>query len=99
MTPDEVAVIDTVAGLIASDSDVRRPMPPPPADRDEEIRQNVERLLAARVGPGQAVVEVAVDVVTESESITERTFDPQGRVAISTDTEQKAGSAPNRAAM
>lgn len=90
MTPDEVAVIDTVAGLIPSDSDVSAP-DAAVASKSEEIKQNVERLLAARVGPGHAVVEVAVDVVTDSESITERRFDPQGRVAISTDTEQKAG--------
>ena len=90
MTPDEVEVIDTVAGLIPSDSDVSAP-DAAAASKSEEIKQNVERLLAARVGPGHAVVEVAVDVVTDSESITERRFDPQGRVAISTDTEQKTG--------
>lgn len=90
MTPEEVAVIDTVAGLIGSEGDVSAPVKVA-ASKADEIRQNIERLLAARVGPGHAVVEVAVDVVTESESITERRFDPQGRVAISTDTEQKAG--------
>jgi flagellar M-ring protein FliF len=57
-----------------------------------EIKRNVERLLAARVGPGKAVVEVAVDVVTDREQITERKFDPQGRVAISSETESNTGS-------
>ena len=57
------------------------------------LKQNVERLLAARVGPGRAVVEVAVETVTESESITERRFDPDGRVAISSETEERSSQA------
>jgi flagellar M-ring protein FliF len=44
------------------------------------------------MGPGRSVVEVAVDLVSERESITERTFDPQGRVAISSETEERSES-------
>ena len=91
MQPDDVAVIDTVGGLVPSDSDVTAPAAIGDS-KAEEIRQNVERLLAARVGPGKAVVEVNVDVVTDSEQVTEHTFDPQGRVAISTETQDKTGS-------
>ena len=91
MTPDEVAVIDSVSGLVASDADQSRP-DAAAETRAQEIRSNVERLLAARVGAGKAVVEVSVDVVTDSEAITERRFDPQGRVAISSDTNSRAGS-------
>jgi flagellar M-ring protein FliF len=91
MTPGEVAVIDSVSGLIASDTDQSRP-DAAAETRAQEIRSNVERLLAARVGPGKAVVEVSVDVITESEAITERSFDPQGRVAISTDSNSRTGS-------
>ena len=91
LTPDQVAVIDSVAGLIPSEADQTRP--DAAADtRAAEIKTNVERLLAARVGAGNAVVEVTVDVVTDSESVIERKFDPQGRVAISTDTESRSGS-------
>jgi flagellar M-ring protein FliF len=39
------------------------------------------------------VVEVSVDLVQDRESITERTFDPQGRVVISSESEEKTGSA------
>ena len=91
MTPDDVSVIDSAGGLIA-DGAADEPMLAGNA-RAAEIRRNVERLLEARVGPGNAVVEVAVDVVTERESITERRIDPDGRVAISSDTEEKSGSA------
>ncbi|MFC3181828.1 flagellar basal-body MS-ring/collar protein FliF [Cypionkella sinensis] len=91
MTPDEVAVIDSVAGLIASDAD--QAAPNVAADnKAAEIKQNVERLLSARVGPGKAVVEVSVDVITDAEQISERRFDPQSRVAISTDNTQQTGS-------
>jgi flagellar M-ring protein FliF len=89
MAPDAVQIIDTVSGLIGgqetsdfSGGDA--------ADRASLIKGNVERLLAARVGPGKAVVEVAVDLVSEREAITERTFDPQGRVAISSETEERS---------
>ena len=91
MRPDDVAIIDSVAGLIASNTDDQA-MGATGDQRAAEIRKNVERLLAARVGPGKAVVEVAVDVVTEREAVTERRFDPQGRVAISSETQEKTGS-------
>ncbi len=91
MQPDDVAVIDSVAGLIPSESDTSAPNATGDA-KAAEIRQNVERLLAARVGPGKAVVEVNVDVVTDREEVNEHTFDPQGRVAISTETQDKSGS-------
>lgn len=92
MVPEDVAVIDTVAGLLpGEDSDLR---PDAAADaRAADLRRNIERLLEARVGVGKAVVEVAVEVVTEREAITERTFDPQGRVAISQETESRSGTA------
>ncbi|MGB7243098.1 MAG: flagellar M-ring protein FliF C-terminal domain-containing protein, partial [Sulfitobacter sp.] len=53
----------------------------------------VQRMLEAHVGFGNAVVEVSVDTVTESEAISERTFDPETRVAISTDTEERSNTA------
>ncbi len=92
MVPEDVAVIDAVAGLLPGDESGQRPDAVGEA-RAAELRRNVERLLEARVGPGKAVVEVAVDVFTDRESITERTFDPQGRVAISQETESRSGTA------
>ncbi len=91
LLPDDVAVIDSVAGLVPSDADNAAPNLAA-ASRADEIRQNVERLLAARVGPGNAVVEVSVDVVTDREEVNEHIFDPQGRVAISSETQDKTGS-------
>ncbi|MFZ1470065.1 MAG: flagellar basal-body MS-ring/collar protein FliF [Paracoccaceae bacterium] len=92
MRPEDVQVIDAVGGLIASSEDGDG-TGAGTDDRTEKIRHNVERLLEARVGAGKAVVQVSVDMITEREQITERKFDPQGRVAISTETEESSNSA------
>lgn len=91
MLPEDVQVIDSVGGLIDGGEEDATVAASADA-RATEIRRNVERLLAARVGPGRAVVEVAVDLVTDREEITERRFDPQGRVAISSETAERSGS-------
>jgi flagellar M-ring protein FliF len=87
LDPDDVSVIDANGSLVGSGDD------PAPAiqgdDKAAVLRDKVERLLEARVGPGNAVVEVSVETVTESESVRERRFDPEGRVAISTETEER----------
>lgn len=90
LAPADVAVIDGVGGLI-SGSDNNGNI----ADNQEksaELRMRVERLLAARVGAGNAVVEVSVETILESESIVERRFDPDTRVAISTDVQESSTS-------
>lgn len=86
LAPQDVAVIDGAGGLIGGTDDSALS-----ADAQEhvkELRSRVERLLAARVGHGNAVVEVSVDTVTESESIVERRFDPETRVAISSEVQE-----------
>ena len=91
LSPDSVSVIDTVGGLVLGGDDSG-----PGAygsDRAAELKRNVEQMLAARVGYGNAVVEVSVDTQTDRESITERTIDPDSRVAISTDTTETNATA------
>jgi len=91
MLPEDVSVIDSAGGLIPSGEEAA--LPGLGGDqRAAELKRNVERLLAARVGPGKAVVEVTVEVVTEHEEILERRIDPDSRVVISTDTEEKSGT-------
>ncbi|MFK7834716.1 MAG: flagellar basal-body MS-ring/collar protein FliF [Sulfitobacter sp.] len=90
LAPDDVAVIDANGALVGQTDDIA------PAvggdDISQVLRERVQRLLEARVGFGNAVVEVSVDTVTESEAIRERRFDPEGRVAISTDTEERSNN-------
>lgn len=90
LAPIDVAVIDGVGGLIAGSNDGSI-MPDAP-EKVIELRNRVERLLAARVGAGNAVVEVSVDTITESESVIERRFDPETRVAISTEVQESSTS-------
>lgn len=90
MRPEDVQVIDAATGLVSANEPEEGKGA---TDRAETIRRNVERLLEARVGAGKAVVEVSVDLITDSEQITERKFDPQGRVAISSETEERSESA------
>lgn len=89
LTPDNVSVIDGQSGKVLSD-DMNTRASGAGEDRALELKQNVERLLEARVGPGNAVVEIYVETRTEREAITERRFDPDSRVAISTDTEERS---------
>lgn len=90
LAADDVAVIDANGALIgATDEDT------PTVggqDKAQNLKERVQRLLEARVGFGNAFVEVSVDTVNESEAIRERTFDPQNRVAISVDTEERSNS-------
>ena len=91
LDPKDVAVIDGNGGLIAS-GDEAAPVGGGD-DKAQTMREQVLRLLEARLGHGNAVVEVAVETVTETEAIRERRFDPEGRVAISTDTEERTNTA------
>jgi flagellar M-ring protein FliF len=95
MQPSDVSVIDTLTGLVETES-ASAPFAQVAAERAAELKRNVERLLTARVGPGKAIVEVSLDLVTEQETISERRFDPKERVAISTDTEERSANSTDQ---
>ncbi|NAZ37277.1 flagellar basal-body MS-ring/collar protein FliF [Rubellimicrobium sp. CFH 75288] len=82
LDPGRVAVIDAATGLVADAAEAA------PDSRADALRERALRLVEARVGPGNAVVEVAVETVTETETVTERRLDPESRVAISTEMEE-----------
>jgi len=86
LSAENVSVIDGNGELVGATEDSHASATD---TRAESLRRRVERLLAARVGPGNAVVEVSVEAVTRSESLRERVIDPQSRVAISIDTEER----------
>ncbi|MEX1235231.1 MAG: flagellar basal-body MS-ring/collar protein FliF [Roseovarius sp.] len=89
LTADDVSIIDSSGGLVGG-AEVA------PAnvgeDHSDALRQRVQRLLEARVGAGNAVVEVSVDTIKTTELIRERTIDPDSRVAISIDTEERTNA-------
>lgn len=90
LSPDSVAVINSDGELFTSQDDSTPA--DANADHSDRLKEKVERLLEARVGPGNVVVEVSVETVLESEAIRERLFDPETRFAISTDTEERSNS-------
>ncbi len=88
LTPDNVSVLDSDGAILGAQET--------PAsnnaelDRADVLRDRVRRLIEARVGPGNAVVEVSVSTVSQSELIRETRFDPESRVAISSDIEERS---------
>lgn len=82
MAPEAVTVIDTRNGIVAAGEDEAG------ADRAAEMKRNVERILEPHVGIGNAIVELNLDVVTETELLTEQRFDPDSRALISQVTEE-----------
>lgn len=92
MKPEDVSIIDSASGLIAGGDEG----PQQASDsRATTLRENAQRVLEARVGYGKAVVEVAIESVTEREALTERHVDPQTRVAVTTDTQEQTRQSNN----
>ncbi|MGH1369720.1 MAG: flagellar basal-body MS-ring/collar protein FliF [Maritimibacter sp.] len=92
LSPEDVSVIDTRSGLVLA-ADASEMSPESGTDRAKDLKRSIEHLLEARVGYGNAVVELSIDTAKESETILERRFDPEGRVAISTETEETTNAA------
>ena len=98
LAPDQVSVIDSAKGIVLSaGKEPEKSVFEDAASRADAMRANIERLLAARVGQGKAVVEVNIDAETDTETITERVLDPEGRVAISSDTEERTSNSEGAA--
>nr|WP_255766324.1 flagellar basal-body MS-ring/collar protein FliF [Nereida sp. MMG025] len=91
LNPQDVAVIDDQFGLIDTDGSASG-LPASQAGASEDMRKRVERLLEARVGRGNVMVEASVELVTDRETIRETTIDPNSRVAISTTVEERTNS-------
>jgi flagellar M-ring protein FliF len=96
LSSDRVTVIDADSGRVFGGE----PENSPGADavgRAMELQENVERLLAARVGTGNAVVQVSVEIDTARETIVERRIDPESRVVVATESEARDNSSRDSA--
>ena len=93
LSPSDVAVIDDEGGLLSESGEASSNAAAD--ERADMLRQRAERLLAARVGAGNAVVELSLDTISQSEQIIERTVDPDSRIAISTDVTEAAETSQN----
>lgn len=90
MAVADVAVIDARTGAVIAGDEATGALAATGDDRAAALKQNVERLLSARVGAGAAVVEVNVETLSDVEQITERRIDPDTRVAISSEVEERS---------
>ncbi|HRO13928.1 MAG TPA: flagellar basal-body MS-ring/collar protein FliF [Paracoccus sp. (in: a-proteobacteria)] len=89
LAADSVKVIDSARGVVSTGDETIA------ADRAAEMKRNVERILEPHVGPGNAIVELNLDLNTDSEQTTEQRFDPQGRALISQESEESSDQSSN----
>lgn len=81
LQPQSVAIIDARGGLIAGPGlDEGTIMADSDLGRAAALKADLLGLLEARVGTGNARVNVYLDVETDRSKVTERRFDPDGRV-------------------
>jgi flagellar M-ring protein FliF len=94
LNPDDVAVIDTIRGLVVGPG-LNMPaemVGDGEIERTAKLKENLLSLLEARVGPGNARVNVSLDLDRIRESMTERTFDPESQVIKSQTTSDVSDS-------
>lgn len=77
-----VSVIDSARGVVEQPDDQTS------GDREARMKENVERILSPHVGAGNAIVELSIELVTQSEQLVERSFDPMQRAMISEEIEE-----------
>jgi flagellar M-ring protein FliF len=77
---------DSVAGLTAGQLGARRSV-------EQYLSQKAQGMLEKVLGPGQAVVRVAVEVNTETINRTEEKFDPEGQTVRQSNTTEENSDA------
>ncbi|GAB4519891.1 MAG: flagellar basal-body MS-ring/collar protein FliF [Amphiplicatus sp.] len=84
---DQVAIIDSSRGVVLEPGrdeevvDVKDA-----ADRAQALENDILELLEARVGPGNARVNVALEIDREREAVSEKIFNPDTRVVTGKET-------------
>jgi flagellar M-ring protein FliF len=91
LLPENVTIIDSDSGRVLSGDEAENPAGDA-GGLAETLRRNVQRLLNARVGPGNAVVEVNVEIETARQTVFERIIDPASRVVIGTESEESSNT-------
>lgn len=85
---ERVAVIDSERGVILTPGEPNSTMPDERgiADREQKMENDVLNLLEARVGTGNARVQIALEIETEHEAVSEKILNPEGRVISGKET-------------
>ncbi len=81
LVPESVTVIDSRRGVVEADQQAT-------GDRQARMKQDLERILSAHVGAGNAIVELTLEIETRAEQVSERRFDPAQRALISQEVEE-----------
>lgn len=89
LEPERVRIIDSARGVVSTGEETAG------ADRAAEMKRNVERILEPHVGAGNAIVELNLDLVTETEQLTEQKVDPNERALISQENQETTGQSQN----
>lgn len=97
LDPEEVAVIDPAAGILAGPGIDKVEQPGVVAESQASmLEQKIMNLLDARMGPGNARVSVSLDVNRDRQRTSAVTFDPRSRVirnrTVSDNSETSRGS-------
>jgi flagellar M-ring protein FliF len=104
LSPDQVAVVDN-RGRVLSEELKQDPTLGSASSQmryrqqvEDYFSKKVETMLAAVIGPGNAVVRVSAEIDTEATTLSEERFDPEGQVVRSqTVVEDSSSSAESRA--
>lgn len=103
LAPDQVAVVDNRGRVLSED--LKQDPTLGTASSQMRYRQQVEdyfakkveSMLAAVIGPGNAVVRVSAEIETEAVTLSEERFDPEGQVVrTQTVVEDSSSSAESR---
>ncbi|MBY0421808.1 MAG: flagellar M-ring protein FliF, partial [Parvularculaceae bacterium] len=88
LKPEHVAVIDSDRGVILSPGDPNsdEAMEASGADREKSMQSAIVNLLEARVGPGNARVQVMLDLDMDKQVVSEKLVSPDGRALASKET-------------
>lgn len=94
LQPEQVAVIDSVNGVILKPGagDPMEIAEGEVGDRERRLEADLIDLLEARVGPGNARVTVSLDLDRERETVSERILDPESRVMMGQETTEMSES-------
>jgi flagellar M-ring protein FliF len=99
MSVDEVTVLDTEGNLLASGGDGLNAAPQKLLGVEQivsnSVQDSIRRTLAPYLGVGNFQSSVVARLNTDRRQISERTFDPEGRVERSTRTLRETGESQN----
>lgn len=89
LNPEHVTVLsakgETILGSSASSGDGEQPIQAAQIAMEDRLSRQVEDILSARVGAGNARVRVNVDLTTAREVVVEEIFDPEQQVVRATE--------------